>query len=75
MPEETFMQNNEIIDNPISYVPAIASVIAILAVPAIYTRIVRKRQLREMMQTKPICTVSDFYVAMNDTPTVYFCNN
>ena len=73
MSEETFIQNNESIDNPISYVPAIASVIAILAVPAIYTRIVRKRRAREMKTQ--ILTVNDFFDAMQDGPTLYFCNN
>lgn len=73
MPEETFMHTDQNTDDLISYVPAIASVIAILAVPAIYTRIVRKRHAREMKTQ--ILTVNDFFDAMQDSPTMYFCNN
>ncbi len=76
MPEETSEQiDQKIDDEPVNYIPAITSVIAIIAIPAIYTRIVRKRRAREMKTDNQPQTVDDFLAALQDTPTMYFCNN
>ncbi len=77
MPEETPEQIDQIIDEPINYVPAIASVIAILAVPAIYTRIVRKRRAREMPPEPrfPVRLPDVLSAVLQDPHPMYFHQN
>ncbi len=72
MLDETLEQTD---DESVNYIPAIASVISIIAIPFIYTKIVRRRRARETKTTITPMTLEELVVALKETPTMYFCNN
>lgn len=70
MPNQTFALTDPVINSALT----VASVIAILTIPVIWTQAFKKRHAQKTMP-QTVLTLEDLHIALYNTPTMFFCNN